>query len=109
MVIREFGLKRPEIIGFAGRLICGAARKLKNSLFFSLLAGNLAVETGSITTASATSPSSQALWTLPVVDREQSKGQRCKGPIRLDGRTTARAMGSTATAVTADQPLIQGR
>src|ERR1700686_219211 len=31
-----------------------ARLKLKNSLFFSLLAGNFAVETGSTTTASAT-------------------------------------------------------
>src|SRR5665811_62912 len=36
-----------------------ARLKLKNSLFFSLLAGNLGVETGSTRTASATTQSSQ--------------------------------------------------
>jgi hypothetical protein len=47
----------PEINGLAGRLMREVAPKLQNSLFFSLLAGNLRVETGSTTTASATNHS----------------------------------------------------
>ena len=54
---REFGAKAPEIIGLMGSLMCEAGLNLKNSLFFSLLAGNLGVETGSTMTVSATTHS----------------------------------------------------
>jgi hypothetical protein len=54
---REFRGKAPKSLGFAGGLMREVAPKLKNSLFFSLLAGNLDAETGSTTTASATTHS----------------------------------------------------
>ena len=47
--------KSPEIIELAGPLMRQAAPKTQNCLFFSLLAGNCDVETGSIPTASAAS------------------------------------------------------
>jgi hypothetical protein len=50
-------LKSPEIIGLVGAVMALGAPKLKNSLFFSLLAGNWDVETGSRMTASATTHS----------------------------------------------------
>ena len=54
-----------------------AGPKLKNSLFFSLLAGNLAGETGSTWTASATTQSPESLITETL--REQAALAR---PVR---------------------------
>jgi hypothetical protein len=51
---REFGSKSPKIIGRMRSSETQAGSNLKNSLFFSLLAGNLDAETGSTVTASAT-------------------------------------------------------
>ncbi len=45
---------RPRIVGFPGPFRPHQSSNRKNSLFFSLLAGNSGVETGSTTTASAT-------------------------------------------------------
>jgi hypothetical protein len=50
-------LKNSEFIGHVGADVGEEEPKLKNSLFFSLLAGNLDAETGSIATASATTHS----------------------------------------------------
>jgi hypothetical protein len=54
---REFGSKTSEIIVRMGCFKPRSRPKFKNSLFFSLLAGNLVVETGSTATASATTHS----------------------------------------------------
>ena len=51
---REFGSKPPKRLDKRGRLRWKNNLKSNKSLFISLLAGNLAAETGSTATASAT-------------------------------------------------------
>jgi hypothetical protein len=53
---REFRSKSAKSLRVSGPLSRDLALKLKNSLFFSLLAGNLGMETGSYVTASAATP-----------------------------------------------------
>jgi hypothetical protein len=71
----------PQNIGLTGASDPEIAPELKRSLFFSLLAGNLGVETGSTTTASATTHSLDRPQRFPGLTRNARiwRGQRRRG------------------------------
>jgi hypothetical protein len=60
--------------------MCEVASKLQNFLFFSLLAGNCGVETGSIATASATNIFNGLRWLKSAVSEH---ARREAGPLTL--------------------------